>query len=67
MTSQFNCTFCGYPVDPKFDSTLEMVSGWVSNGRVFKQTERTWRFAHKACVETAWAKPNSSDNQIAMF
>lgn len=51
MYEHYKCDFCGYPLDPKGESTAELVSGWIVKGRIAKQTERTWRFAHKVCIE----------------
>lgn len=67
MTSQFNCTFCGYPLDIKGESTAELVTAWVIKARVIQTESQTWRYAHKVCVKTECAKPNNPDNQIAMF
>lgn len=67
MSSQFKCTFCGYPVDPKGESTAELVTAWVTKARVIQIESQTWRYAHKVCVETEWDKPNTLDTQIAMF
>ena len=51
MYEQHKCYFCNHSVDPKGDSTAELVTGWAIKGRLVKQTERTWRFAHKVCVD----------------
>lgn len=51
MYEQYKCAFCDHAVDPKGESTAELVTGWVIKGRFVKQTERTWRFAHKVCVD----------------
>lgn len=51
MYEQYKCFFCDHALDPKGDSTAELVTGWVVKGRITKQTERTWRFAHKLCVD----------------
>ena len=48
---QYRCLFCNVVLDPKHDSVAELVTGWVIKGRFVKQTERTWRFAHKVCVD----------------
>jgi hypothetical protein len=67
MSTQFKCTFCGYPVDPKSESTAELVTAWVTKARVIQTDSQTWRYAHKVCVETEWDKPKPADTQIAMF
>jgi len=59
----YKCVFCGYPVDPNHDSVAEEVTGWVVKGKVLRQTDRTWRFAHKVCAE---AKPKN-DSQSELF
>ena len=62
MNGMFQCVVCGYSVDPKSDSTAELMTGWVVKGRIVKTVSSTYRFAHKICIE---AKP--PDNQISMF
>lgn len=51
MYEQYKCFFCNHQVDPKGESTAELVTAWVIKGKAVKQTERTWRFAHKVCVD----------------
>jgi hypothetical protein len=48
---QYRCNICNYPVEPKGETSAELVTAWVTNGRVIRQTERTWRFAHRVCIE----------------
>jgi len=67
MYDQFKCYFCGYPVDPKNESTAELVTAWVVKARVIQACERTWRYAHKVCVETEWAKQDDSGDQSTLF
>jgi len=67
MNNQFKCTFCGYPVDPKGESTAELITAWVVKARVIQMDSQTWRYAHKVCVETEWAKQDDAGTQIAMF
>ena len=62
MNGMFQCVVCGYSVDPKAESTAELVTGWLVKGRILKTVSSTYRFAHKVCIES---KP--PDNQISMF
>ncbi len=59
MNNEYRCGFCGYPVDPKGESTAELVTGWVIKSRLIQTDSRTWQYAHKVCVETDWDKVNS--------
>lgn len=47
----YKCEFCGHAVDPKGESTAELVSSWVIKGKAVKRVDRTYRFAHKVCIE----------------
>lgn len=47
----YKCEFCDHPVDPKGESTAELVTAWILKGRAVKQVQRTWRFVHKVCLE----------------
>ena len=62
MNGMFQCVVCGYSLDPKSESTAELMSGWVVKGKMIKVVSSTYRFAHKVCMGT---KP--PDNQIGMF
>lgn len=62
MNGMYKCFMCGYPVDPKGESTAELLTGWAVKGRIVKAVSSTYRYAHKICIET-----EPPDNQIAMF
>jgi len=63
MYEQYRCFFCGYSVEPGTESVAELVSGWAIKNRILRQTDRTWRFAHRICAE---AKPKD-DTQGNLF
>jgi len=63
----YKCVFCGYPVDPQNEKTAELVTAWVVKARVIQTGERTWRYAHKVCVETEWAKRDDPGTQSTLF
>lgn len=62
MNGMYKCAFCGYALDPKSESTAELMTGWVVKGRVAKTVSSTYQYAHKVCIEM---KP--PDTQIGLF
>lgn len=63
MYEHYKCEFCGYPVDPKGESTAELVTVWLVKGRAIKNVQKTWRYAHKVCVES----PVKNESQDSLF
>jgi hypothetical protein len=51
MYDHYRCEVCNHPLDPKGESTAELVSTWVIKGKSVKRIQRTYRFAHKVCIE----------------
>lgn len=63
MYEHFRCEFCSHPVDPKGESTAELISSWVIKGKAVKRVARTYRYAHKVCIE----HEPKDDSQLGLF